>query len=160
MQVSPNVTLGAQVDWHHKSDRETQIVSTGPGPGGETIVTNRDLARSSSDLLPMMGYLQLNMGRLAISPYVGVAGGYEVLFLSAEDFATGEDFNGTFDGFGWQAWGGASISLSGPARLNAEVFINRGELDRDTHDPATGETFRESIDVDGAGIRGGVSFSF
>jgi hypothetical protein len=99
MMPTPNVTLGAQVDWHHKSDRETQIVSTGQGPGGETIVTNRDLARSSSDLLPLMGYLQLNMGQLAISPYIGVAGGYEVLFLSAEDFATGEDFSGTFDGF-------------------------------------------------------------
>ncbi|HYM79874.1 MAG TPA: outer membrane beta-barrel protein [Candidatus Limnocylindria bacterium] len=159
--VDPHVQLGAGLDWHHKSDRSTEVISTGPGPGGQDIVTRRALARSSSNLFPLMAFVQFNADpNLPIVPYVGVAGGYQILHLSAEDFQTGEEFEGTFDGLGWQAWIGAGFPLSGRARLNAEVFVNDAELGRDIEDALTGEQFRETVDVQGAGMRFGVSWGF
>lgn len=160
MQPDPHVELGGGLDWRHKSERSTEVLTTGPGPGGSEIVTRREVSRSSSDLFPFMGYVQLNADRdLGIVPYFGLAGGYEVLFLSAEDFATGEEFDGTFGGFGWQAWVGASVPLGPRAKFMGEVFINDAELGRDIDDPFTGESFRETVDMDGAGMRFGLSWA-
>ena len=47
----------------------------------------------------------------------GIGGGYEVLFLSAEDFQTGEKFDATYGGWGWQAWAGLSIPMSNRSRM-------------------------------------------
>jgi hypothetical protein len=161
LAVDPHIQIGGNVDWRHTSDRQTEILSEGTGPGGEPIVVRRDLSRSSSDLLPLLGFLQVSAGsELPVIPYFGIAGGYEVLFLSAEDFQTGESFEGTFGGSGWQIWGGAALPLSGRARLNAEVFVNNAELSRDVDDPVTGQGFRETIDMDGTGMRFGLAWGF
>lgn len=155
------VQIGGELDWRHRGDSDTQVISRQSGPGGTEIVVHRDLARSSSDLVPLMATLQVGGGATGTaSPYVGIAGGLEVLHLSAEDFQTGEQFHGTFTGLGWQAFGGVALPMSSQTRLNAEVFYNGGELSRDVDDPTTGETFRESVLVNGAGARAGFSFLF
>jgi hypothetical protein len=160
MQPDPHVEIGGGLDWRHKSERATEVLTTGPGPSGSEIVTRREVSRSSSDLFPFMAYVQLNADRdLPIIPYFGLSGGYEVLFLSAEDFATGEEFDGTFGGFGWQAWVGAALPLGPRAKFTGEVFINDAELGRDVEDALTGEQFRETVDMDGAGMRFGLSWS-
>jgi hypothetical protein len=157
----PHIEIGGGLDWRHKSERASEVLSTGPGPGGSEIVTRRELARSSSNLFPFMGYLQLNADRdLGLVPYFGVAAGYEVLFLSAEDFQTGEDFDGTFGGFGWQAWIGAGVPIGPNARFTTEVFMNDAELGRDVEDAVTGQTFRETVDMDGSGMRFGLTWGF
>jgi len=156
----PHVQVGLGVDWTHKSEALTAVVSEGPGPGGQTITTRRELARSSSNFFPLMVYAQINADdNLPVIPYAGIAGAYEVIFLSAEDFTTGEKFDGTFDGFGWQAWAGAAIPLSGRARFTGEVFVNQAELSRDVDDPS-GATFREIVDGDGVGMRFGFNWGF
>jgi hypothetical protein len=161
LAADPMVQIGGELDWRHRGDSETQVISKEPGPGGTDITVHRDLARSSSDLVPLMATLQIGGGATGtVSPYVGVGGGVEVLHLSAEDFQTGEQFHGTFTGFGWQGFGGVAFPLSSQSRLNAEVFYNGGELSRDVDDPTTGETFRESVLVNGAGARAGFSFLF
>jgi opacity protein-like surface antigen len=161
LAADPMVQIGGELDWRHRGDSETQVISRQVGPGGSEIVVHRDLARSSSDLVPLMATLQVGGGAAGTaSPYVGIGGGVEVLHLSAEDFQTGEKFDGTFTGLGWQAFGGVAFPLSSQTRLNAEVFYNGGELSRDVDDPTTGETFRESVLVNGAGARAGFSFLF
>jgi hypothetical protein len=160
LQFNPQIQMGALIDWHHKGDRESQIISTGTGPGGQEIVTQREIGNTSSDLLPMLGYLQISAARLPLTPYFGIGGGYEALFLHAEDFQTGTHFDATFGGFGWQAWGGASLRLGESARLNAEAFMNEAELGRDFVDPISGEIFRETVKQNGVGVRGGLSFGF
>jgi len=161
LAVDPHIQIGGNLDWRHTSDRQTEVISQGTGPGGEPIVVRRDLSRSSSDLFPLLAFLQIGGGsHLPVIPYFGVAGGYQVLFLSAEDFQTGQEFDGTFGGFGWQLWGGAAFPLSGRARLNAEVFVNDAELSREVDDPFTGQGFRETIDMDGTGVRFGLAWGF
>jgi hypothetical protein len=94
------------------------------------------------------------------SPYFGAAAGYEVLWLRAEDFTAGTEFDATYGGFGWQAWAGASLPLGGTARVVAEVFTNQSEVGRDVEDVTTGERLRETVNVDGMGMRFGLAWGF
>lgn len=157
----PHIQIGGNLDWHTKQSRESQVISEGPGPGGSTITTRRELARSSANLFPLLGFIQVGADAdLGVIPYFGVGAGYEVLFLSAEDFQTGESFEGTFGGFGWQIWGGVALPLSGRSRLTTELFLNQADLGRDVQDAMTGETFRETVNMNGAGMRLGLAWGF
>ena len=129
--------------------------------GGTTITVRQDLSRSSSDLVPMMGFIQVSGdASMQAIPYFGAGAGLEVLHLSAQNFQTGEEFDGTFTGFGWQLWGGVGMLLSGRTRLNVEAFYNGSELSRDVDDAFSGQTFRETIDMNGAGARVGLAMGF
>jgi hypothetical protein len=137
------------------------VVTEVPLPGGGTAEQQRVLARSSSNLIPMTAFLQVMPGSdLPLSPYFGVAGGYEVLFLDAQDFETGEEFEATYGGWGWQVWGGATAQISGRTRLAAEVFWNDAEVERDVDDPDTGLALREVIPQNGLGMRAGLTWGF
>ena len=83
-----------------------------------------------------------------------------VLFLSADNFQTSEHFDATYGGWGWQAWGGVSVPLSGNSRITAEVFRNQSEVGRDVDDPQTGVTYREIVNLDGVGMRFGLGWGF
>lgn len=153
--------LGLGLDWSRRADRAVAVVTEVPVPGGGVAEQQRVLARSSSNLIPMTAFLQVTPGSdLPLSPYFGVAGGYEVLFLDAEDFETGEQFEATYGGWGWQIWGGATAQLSGQTRLAAEVFWNDAVLERDLDDPGTGQTLREIVMADGLGMRIGLNWGF
>ena len=161
LAVDPHVQVGGQIEWRHRGNSDTQVISSQPAPGGGTITVRRDLARSSSDLIPLMALVQIGGGpELQVIPYFGIAGGVEILHLSAENFETGEEFDGTFSGFGWQMWGGVAFPLSGRSRVNAELFYNGAELSRDIEDDFTGQTFRETVDMNGAGGRIGLAWGF
>lgn len=159
--IDPNIQLGLGLDWAHKTEKSSSVTSTQEGPGGIPIVVRQDLARASTNLFPIMAFLQVSAkDDMPIVPYFGIGGGYQVMVLSAEDFTTGEEFDGTFGGWGWQAWGGAALPLSGRTRLTGELYVNGAELSRDVEDPFTGADIRESIDADGMGLRIGLAWGF
>ena len=160
VQVDEHLVFGGMVDWRHKAEQQSELVSETTGPGGEPIEVRREFSRSSSDLVPVMGFIQLSAGSVPFSPYFGGGAGYEILWLRAEDFTTGTEFEGTYGGFGWQVWAGASLPLGGTARLIAEVFSNQSEVGRDVRDDTTGETLHETINVDGTGMRFGLAWGF
>jgi hypothetical protein len=157
--ADPHIQVGGQIDWRHRGDSQTAVISEGPGPGGTVITTRADLERSSSDLVPMLGFIQVSGSDLPVIPYAGFGAGYEVLHLSARDFQTGEKFDGTFGGFGWQVWGGAAVPLSGRSRVTGEVFVNRAEVSRDVSG-GFGQDFRETVDMNGVGMRFGLQMGF
>jgi hypothetical protein len=159
--VDPHVAIGGQVDWSHRGETDATVISTTPAPGGgPPIEVVQELGRSTADLVPMMGFLQFSGDQgMGLVPYVGIGGGYELLFLSADDVLTGTSYDATFGGWGWQAWAGLAVPLSPRARLTAEIFRNGAELQRDVNDPVYG-TIREKVDVDGTGARFGIAFGF
>jgi hypothetical protein len=160
-QVDDMFQIGLGVDWRNKSGRATEVVQETVGPGGEVIRVRRDLSRYSSNLFPGIAYLQLSgPSNLGVIPYFGAAGSWQVLFLNADDFQTGQSFDATYDGFGWQLWGGAAVPLSGRSRLVGEVFLNDADLSRDVFDSASGTTIRETVSTDGVGARFGVNWGF
>jgi hypothetical protein len=160
--VDPHVAIGGLIDWGHRGVSDATVVSEIPGPGGgPPVTTTIELARSTVDFVPILAYLQFQGDNTkGMMPYAGIGGGYELLFLSAEDYATGETYDRTFGGWGWQAWAGLAIPLSRDAKLTAEVFRNGGNLSNEQDDPSTGYTIRETVNVDGTGGRFGLSFAF
>ncbi len=157
--IDERVQVGIDVDWRYKSEQQTVVVSRQTLPAGGTAEVRRVLSRASSNLLPILGYIQLGSGRdLPLSPYVGAGAGYEAYFISADDFNTGTHFDAQYGGFAWQAWVGAQIPLSARSRLIAEVFTNQAELGRDVD--VSGQTYRETVNLDGTGMRFGINWGF
>ncbi len=157
--IENRVQIGVDVDVSHRSDRQSSIVGTGTLPGGGTAERRVDLSEASSNLMPVQAFLQISPGGgRSGGPYVGISGGYEALFLHATNFQTGQDFDATYDGWGWQFYGGFAFPVTSQVRFNVEGFGNQGDLDRKVHD--SGVTYREVVNVNGAGMRGGFSWSF
>lgn len=158
--VDPNIQLGLDVDWQHNSESQKTVGGEPYYVGGQKITPQRELSSSSSNLFPVMAYIQVvGNENMQVIPFVGLGGGYEVLFLSADAFQSQEHFDGTFGGWGWQVWGGAAVPLSGRARLAGEVFLNQAQVGRDVED-INGLTFREVVDMDGVGMRFGLQWGF
>lgn len=158
--LDSHIQIGAGIDWAHDSDHAASIRSSEIGPGGTPITVQREIARSSTDLFPIMAFLQVSADDdMAVVPYFGGAAGYQLMNLSADDFETGESFDATYGGWGWQLWGGAALPLSGRTRFTGEVFINGAELGRDVNDPLFGD-YRETVKADGVGARFGIAWGF
>jgi hypothetical protein len=155
------VQLGLGVDWIHKNENISTVSSTQPGPGGVPIEVKQDIARASVNMFPIMGFVQVQgPDDMGIIPYFGAGGGWQVMLLSGDDFQTGESFEGTFSGWGWQLWGGVGFPLGGRTRLNGEVYVNGAELGRDATDPNTGQKVHETVKGDGIGMRFGLAWGF
>jgi hypothetical protein len=158
--IGPHAQIGALVGWQHQSSDSTVIVGQPYLQGGTVITPTRVLSRASSNLYPMMLYLQLfGSENRPIVPYAGIAGGYEILWVSADDYFNATHFDGTFGGWGWQAWAGAGIPMSGHARLTGELFLNQSTPARDIY-LGGGYSYRESVNADGVGMRFGLEWGF
>lgn len=162
-QVDPRVQVGLAVDWWHRSESTTMDLGSYDlriGRGSEQLV----LSRTSADLVPILAFVQVSGDEnMPVIPYGGFGVGYEVLFVSADDYVYGESFQQTFGGFGWQAWGGAGIPLDGRTRINGEVFYNGCEVgsDVDINHPTLGlVTVRDVVKMNGLGMRFGVAWGF
>ena len=156
-QIDPHIQLGIAADWWHKSESQTVTVSSGPLPGGGSSVIQRELSRSSSNLFPILGFLQISGDEgMPIIPYGGVGAGYEALFLSADDRTNGTAYDATFGGFGWQAWGGVAVPLSGRSRISGELFVNDSDVERSVD--SGGQTYREIVKMSGVGMRFGLTW--
>jgi len=159
-QVDPHIQVGGGFDWVHRSDDQTVVAGDPYTQGGTVITPTRVLSRASANLFPFQLFLQVSGDEnMPVIPFGGISGGYQLLFLSAEDFATQNSFDATFGGWGWQAWGGLGIPLSGQSRLTGEVFLNQAAPEREVTDP-NGIAYRERVDADGVGARFGLQWGF
>jgi hypothetical protein len=155
--IDPHVQIGLGADWYHRTESERAVVAE-TLQAGQPVTKTRVLSQASSDLIPVMAFLQLSAGK-GLIPYAGIAGQYQFLLLSATDYATGAGYNANFGGLGWQAWGGLALAF-GRSHLFGEVFISTGDVERDVSDPAGVGTYRETVNADGGGARFGLSWGF
>ncbi len=158
--VAPNLQLGVGVDWSHLTDNNTVVSRDSVLPGGQTISVQTDMSRATTNLFPIMAFAQVSGDEnMPVIPYFGASVAYEVMNLTADNFQTGESFDATYGGWGWQAWAGIGLPLSGQARINGEVFVNTAELGRDVNDNF-GNTVRETVKANGLGARIGMAWGF
>lgn len=158
--LDPHIQLGVGLDWSHLLDNSSSVTQASPGPNGTTLTVKQDLSRASTNVFPIMAFAQFSADDNAgFVPYFGLSGGYEVVNLSADNFQTSQSFDATYGGWGWQVWGGAAIPLSGQVRLGAEVFLNTSEPGRDVTSD-TGTTYRETVKINGSGLRIGMAWGF
>lgn len=159
--IDKHFQLGLGVDWIHKSENVSTVTTSSQGPGGVPIEVRQEISRASVNMFPIMAFIQFSgPDDMGLIPHFGVGGGYQVLLLSGDDFVNGRSFEGTFSGWGWQAWGGLGVSLGGRTRLTGEAFVNGAELGRDATDEVTGQTVHETVNGDGMGLRFGVAWGF
>ena len=159
--IDPHVQLGVGVDWAHMADNVSSVSHKSNGPGGIPITTEQDLARSSSNLFPILAFIQVSGDdNMQVIPYFGAGAGYEVMNLTADDYTTNASFDATYGGWGWQVWAGAALPLSGQVRVSGEVFLNTAEPGRDVTDDRNGGTYRETVTANGSGIRVGMAWGF
>jgi hypothetical protein len=161
-QVDPRVQIGLAMDWWHRSESSTMSfgeLQLPVGAGDSRLV----LSRASADLMPVLAFVQVSGDEnLPVIPYGGFGVGYEWLFITADDY-TGESFEQTFGGFGWQVWGGAGLPLDGRTRINGEVFYNGSEVGSDAEVYIEGfgpATVRDVVKMNGLGMRFGVAWGF
>jgi hypothetical protein len=151
--------LGVLFDWTHSTSQESTNQSQVVGPGGVPINGRYDLSRSSTDVFPLLAFVQLSgWGKLFLMPYVGAGGGYQWVNLYGEDYVNNRTYDATFGGWGWQAWGGVGMPIASNVKLTGEVFISGAHLGRDVPDPYNVIIYHESIDMDGVGARFGLAW--
>jgi hypothetical protein len=158
--VDKRLQVGLLLDWVHQTKNLANVLSTTQAPGSITISTKQDTARALMNLVPIMAFAQASgFGLLGIVPYIGAAGGYEVLVISADNFLNGQSFESNFGGWGYQIWAGAGLPLGSRTRLNGELFVNQAELGKTVTD-ATGATAKQTVDMNGIGFRLGLAWGY
>jgi hypothetical protein len=126
-------------------------------PGSESQV---ELARVDAHLVPLMGFMQVNLTeRFWLVPFVGIGGGYEWLNLNAKDHRTGLESSATYGNVAWETYAGVGLRLTSKVRVNGELFYNGGSLERRVLD-TSGREWREGVDMNGVGARVGLDMVF
>jgi len=158
--IDKRLQVGLMLDWVHQTKNLANVLSTTEGPGSITVKTQQDTARALLNLVPIMAFAQASgFGLLGLVPYVGAAGGYEVLVLSADNFVNGNSFEANFGGWGYQVYAGCGLPLGGRTRLNGELFVNQATLSKTITD-ANGVTAKQVVDLNGIGFRLGLAWGY
>ena len=154
-QVGSHLKAGVLTGW--TLERKTIEQESG-GIGG--IQPHIILAQAEAHLVPVMGYLQVNLTEKHwLVPYGGIGFGYEWLILEAKDYVDGTVANATYSNWAFEGWAGVGIRLGQSLRLDSEVYYNGGALERDVVDP-NDKVWREVVDVNGVGARVGLGILF
>ena len=159
-KVTPQLSLGMATDLHRRSEAERIITSQYTDPTGHVVTTSSTALEAASNLVPLMGVLEVHVPSVGVDPYFGVAGGWEFLNVRVRDFVSGIEGDANYDGPGYQIFGGAGVPIGPRARLVGEAYWNGSTVKRDVIDPSTGFLVQERIGVDGGGGRAGLSFAF
>lgn len=159
-QITPIVQLGFTADLHRRENAGRTVTSSYVDPAGNVVTTSTTAVQNESNLWPVMATLEFRLPTGVLEPYVGGGAGWEFLNVQAYDGTTGLNYSADYNGFGYQAFGGLKLPLGSRARLSGEVYYNGATVDRHFFDPLTGYEIEESVDVNGVGARGGLSFAF
>jgi len=153
LDLGSHVQLGIMGDWTYKSKNLLEPVDNGL-PGFEPQIV---LAKVDAHLVPAMVFLQVKLtDKFPLVPYGGVGAGYEWLILKATDYRTGQEAVATYANPAWQTYAGMGLRLSKGVRLDGELFYNGAMLGRDVSDQ-NGKLWRETVDVNGVGLRVGLN---
>ena len=154
-RITSHLQGGLLVDWALERKSLDQPVDGPPGLKPHLI-----LASAEGHLVPAMAFFQVNLTNTRyLVPYVGIAGGYEWLILSANDFRTNETASRTYSNIAWQSWGGMGLQLDSGLRVDFELSYNGASLERDVTD-SSGQSFREAVILNGVGAKVGLDILF
>ncbi|MFH1862403.1 MAG: OmpW family outer membrane protein [bacterium] len=155
-QVDERVDFGIGMDLFVRQFTQETAIEAEIGGQSQSQLVQKEIDYSLF-ALPLM--LRLNfyiLPDLAFTPYVGLGGGYEILFSREANYITGEKDSRLYGGFGWQAWGGVQYQLGSNSALIAEVLYNGCTVKRGKGSSDLGFPVHEELDFSGLGFRAGV----
>ncbi|MGH7726590.1 MAG: hypothetical protein ACREOU_14275 [Candidatus Eiseniibacteriota bacterium] len=158
--ISPMFQAGLSVDLIRRDEEAGSVIIQRVDGAGHVVESQATLYDVESNLVPVLGLLEVHFPTDVVRPYFGAAGGWEFLNVHEFDAARGYGIESNYDGPAYQFYGGANFAISPRIHLNAEAFWNGATVDREVFDPVSGFIFEERIDLDGWGARGGLSFAF
>ena len=154
-QVGSHLTMGLLGGWTRRRVELKSPDTSAPGIQPDTI-----LARADAHLVPAMAFLQVNLtNKFFLVPYIGGGVGYEWLILDVTDFRDGRTASTTFSNWAYETYAGLGLQLGHDLRIDGELFYNGASLERDVFD-ASGRPFKESVDMNGVGLRAGLAILF
>ena len=158
-QVDERVDFGLGADlFLRKFTQETTVEDTAGG-----LIDPQQVQKEidySLYALPIM--IQLNIRVLpqaVVIPYVGLAGGYEIVFSREANYITGDKDNRLYGGFGWQVMLGGEYPFGSASGVLAEIFYNGCTVSRNKGSSDLGFPISEELDFSGLGFRVGVRLS-
>ena len=159
-EVSAPLDIGAQASWYHRSSNGEQVISSYQLPNGTIVNQSIETQSVDTDLLPVMGIVRIKFPVAPqFTPYVGGGAGYEWLWVAGTD-SDGVPFSNDYSGFGAQLMGGVNVMASPTVGLYGEALYNFSTLDFDYFDPTLNAQIKESVDMDGLAVHGGLRFRF
>lgn len=159
-EVAAPLDIGGQVSWYHRSSNGEQVLSSYQLPNGTVVQQTVETQSVDTDLLPVMGIVRLKFPLAQqFTPYVGAGAGYEWLWVQGTD-QDGVPFSNDYSGFGAQLMGGLNIMASTTVGLYGEAVYNISTLDFDYFDPTLNAQIKESVNMDGIAVHGGLRFRF
>lgn len=157
-QVDERVDFGLGADlFLRKFTQETTVQEEQTTPGGTTLQDVQKEIDYSLYALPIM--IQLNIRILpqaVVIPYVGLAGGYEIVFSREANYLTGDKDNRLYGGFGWQLMLGGEFPFGRASGFLGEIFYNGCTVSRNKGSSDLGFPISEKLDFSGLGFRLGV----
>jgi hypothetical protein len=151
---SPYLQAGMLSGYSFK--RKSLVAPSDAVQGRETGV---ELARVDAHLVPVMFFMQVNLTKRFLVPFVGIGAGYEWLARDITDYRSGEGARAIYGNVAWEAWGGVGFRMTSRFRVNGELFYNGGSLERHVDDPGKAG-WREAVHVNGVGARAGLDMIF
>jgi hypothetical protein len=154
LHMGEPVLFGVQTGWTYHTKSEY-----GPSGGGPPGLNPRTVLRTATaNLIPAMLFLQVTLTqKFFLAPYVGIAGGYEWLYLSDHNLQTDARQSLTYSDPAWEWYAGMGLRLTRSTRFDGEAFYHAATLGRDLND---GSGLRETVDLNGIGLRVGLNFSY
>src|SRR5262249_4733356 len=117
------------------------------------------LATGTANLIPAMAFLQVTLTqKLPLVPYLGIAAGYEWLYLRVKDYRAGADSSLTYSNPARGGDAGGGLKLSPAGGFDGEVYYNDASPGRDVI--VNNRSLRETVDMDGAGARIGLNIVY
>jgi hypothetical protein len=151
--VDERVDFGLGVDFFIRRFVQESTVESGPP---STVQT--ELAYSMY-ALPIMVHLDFHVLPYAmVQPYIGLAGGYEILYSRETNYITDEKQYRYYGGFGWQLMIGAAYPLGSASSILGELFYNGCTVSRSKGESELGFPVHEELNFSGLGFRFGLRF--
>jgi len=153
-QVDERVDFGIGADlFIRRFTEETEVsVDTSLEQTNPQIVQT-NLAYSMYGL-PIMVHIDVRiLPDAAVIPYVGLAGGYELLFSREANYLEDKKDNRLYGGFGWQAMIGAEYPFGSSSAILGEIMYNGCTLSRSQGSSEAGFPLHEELDFSGLGFR-------
>lgn len=152
-QVDERMDFGLSADlFVRKFTQESTIKE------GEAGQINPTFVRREIDYsiwaLPIMAQLNVHLlPNVIVEPYLGIAGGYELLFSRERNYETDEKDSRFYHGFGWQVIAGAAYPLGMRSAIGVEVFYNGSIVKRRSGSDDAGFPLHEELNFSGLGAR-------
>jgi hypothetical protein len=153
-QVDERVDFGIGADlFIRRFEQEEEVDTNTSTSQTDPEIYQTELSYSMYGL-PIMVHLDVRiLPDAPVIPYVGIAGGYELLFSREANYLEDDTDNRLYGGFGWQLLAGAEYPIGSASSILGEIMYNGSKLSRSQGSSAAGLPLHEELDFSGFGFR-------